>query len=79
MLGPHDVLAMIATSMDPLRFKAAPRVATCVGHDCWKPEAKHVELEVGLNQQPCGRNLLWMGVQHDRYSRWTGRNVNWEA
>ena len=49
MLGPHDVLAMIATSMDPLRFKAASRVATCVGHDCWKPEAKHVELEVGLN------------------------------
>ena len=32
--------------------------------------AKHVELEGGLK---------WMGVMHDRYCRWTGRNVNWEA
>ena len=33
---------------------------------CWKSEAKHVELEGGLNQQPCWRNLLWMGVLPDR-------------
>ena len=51
----------------------------CIAREAWTMEAvtivgsrpaNHVELEGGLK---------WMGVMHDRYCRWTGRNVNWEA